>query len=214
MSIQLVDLATLYPLVSTDCPGLNENSAIDHLRWAARSFCMETHVSQDEVETDITATDPTLYVQSNSSHLVLHRIFSVSAADRILVCRTAEEMDTNGRSWRSRTGQPTTFIPGGVGEVRLVPIPEIAESGIIVRASFFPSRTTTKVDKQVADRYAEILASGALSRILRLTRQPWTDIREADRQLQQFNIDTSRCRPHGQANQALTSTRSRIRTQF
>lgn len=214
MTIRLVDLSTLYWMVSTDAPGLNENTAIDWLRWAARRFCMETNCSQDTVESSIAANDPILAVDSpNSTHLLVHRVLSVEAATRPIIIKSMDDLNATG-DWRARTGTPMWCTPESPNEMRLVPIPTVAEALITMRVSFVPKLTATKIDGDIADRYGEVIAGGALGQILRISGQTWTNTMEAEFRQRKFDLDCNRARPIGAKNNAFTTTRQPLIRQF
>lgn len=212
--IRLVELSTLYWMISAEAPGLNENTAIDWLRWAARKFCMETNCSQDTVESSISADDPILSVDSpNPTHLLVHRVMSVEAPNRIIEIKSLQDLNSFGE-WRARTGQPKMCTPESPNELRLVPIPTEAEALITLRVALVPSTTTIKLDKDIADRYGEIIAGGALGQILGMSGQTWSNPQTADIKQRKFNLDCNRVKPIGAMNNAFAESRPRIKRQF
>lgn len=216
MTIRFVNIVdVLYPLISAEAPGLNEFTALDHLRWAARKLCQEAHVSQDDIETTIAIGDPVLYVQSpNTAHLQVHRVLSVQTAARDIEIKGMDELNRQCPGWRQKEGTPYFCTANGTNEMLLSAIPTEAEALVNVRVALIPTTTTTKLDEGIAARYADTIADGALSRILAMGKQPWTDKRDAADRRVAFYIGISRARADGARNKSHASIQSPIKKLF
>jgi len=212
--IALAPLSDIYWMISTEFPGLNETSAIDWLRWAAHKLCSETNASQDTIESSIGANDPILSYESPSTQVLVHRVMSVQAPRREIAIKSMENLATENRDWRAMTGQPVACTPEAPGEMRLVPIPVDAETGIILRVALVPTWTALKIDRDILNRYADAISLGARGQILSMAGQRWSDPVQGVRFTSLFHTAIGRIKPIGAMNNAYTEERPAIRRQF
>lgn len=211
--MNFVNLSELYWMVSPEAPGLNEDVAIKHLREAARDFCSYTLASQETVELSIAVGDADLQVQPSSSYVVLKSVIRIDSPRGEIKPTTLGEL-ARRPNWRASTGAVTHYVEeGGAGELRLYPITTEAED-LHVRIAVMPSRGALKVDKVIVDRWGDAIASGALSRILRMSGQSWTNPVEATRKEADFTHYKSRARVMAHKDNGFTTTRAAIRRMF
>lgn len=214
MTIRLRNLSDLYGRIAIVAPGLNENSAIDELRYALLDFCMETHCSQDTIETSIAAGETAiLYDSPSPSHLFVCRVLSVDLPTGNLPIRTLDELREFG-NWREAEGPPRICTPEAPGELSTYPTTQEAITPIYVRIALAPTQTTTKIDEDVLNRYGNAIADGAIARILGMPGQTWSNPNEAMRRQRMFDIARSRARAESAKNQAHSTIQHRIRRQF
>lgn len=214
MTIRLRNLSDLYNRVAIVAPGLNENSAIDELRYALLDFCMETHCSQDTIETSVSAGEAAiLYDSPNPSHLFVCRVLGVGLPTGNLPIKTLDEM-REVDNWRAAEGYPRMCTPEAPGELSTYPTTQEAITPIYVRLALAPTQTATKIDEDVLNRYGNAIADGALARILGMSGQTWSNPNEAMRRQRMFDIARSRARAESAKNQAHATIRHSIRRQF
>ena len=77
-----------------------------------------------------------------------------------------------GNSWQTVTGQPWYFLGFNEDSLVLYPTPIEVESGVMTLSSR-PKRSATGWDPRLFERYGEIIAHGALGRLLNQTGTPW-----------------------------------------
>jgi len=149
------------------CPIPTVDNAI---RLTARDFCLRTR----EWRESESFTAPGVIQQFDidiPTGTELVRIVSVDVA--------GEPLDIFGRgelpaSWA--TCAPSNGLYHvGTDIYMLFPAP-IAGAVVTVETALMPSNTGTGISDDVFARHAEAIASGALSRLMKLPRQPWSDI--------------------------------------
>ncbi|MBP9118583.1 MAG: hypothetical protein KBF58_10940 [Methyloversatilis sp.] len=214
MTIRLRNLSDLYPLISAHAPGYNETSAIRELRRSLQDLCQYAAVSQDTVESSLAIGERTLFYDSpHPSHLVVHRVLSITTPTGQILPKALDEMN-EVHGWRTADGTPKWACPESPGELSLYPsAPTAVISPIYIRLALSPKSTTTKIDEDVMDRYSNIIADGALSRILRIGGQKWSNPGESADCQRRFTTACSNARAVGNKTNARTVMRLPIRRQ-
>lgn len=102
---------------------------------------------------------------------------------------TEEELETEVFKWRTETGvPPRAYMQDDKGIIYLYPIPsEDKAGGLEVSISTKPTRDGSKVTDAFYEEFAEVVAAGALSRLFRMPRRPWTDLESSREQAAIFN---------------------------
>lgn len=90
-----------------------------------------------------------------------------------------------GEAWKDHTGAPRYYIGDGEDLLRLYPTPDKDEVGTMTIA-VRPSRADTEWDDRLFERYGEVVADGALARLLNQVSTPWVEPNAALQRRQRF----------------------------
>jgi hypothetical protein len=202
-------LSDLYAMVSTQAPGYNEDSAIDELLRTARTFCRESLVSQETVETSIDANARTLVVDSPASQVAVHRVMWVTAPYGDIAIVTLAELNQCA-GWRTATGNPYRCANELDGELVLDRAPESAVTPVYVRVATIPKLVQVRVDAILVDEWGEAIADGALYRILRMPNQTWSNPGAAAEAKARYEIELSRAKAEAAKNRSVAVLRQRV----
>lgn len=180
----MTPLDSLLPLVlpfATNCP---EPTAISNLRLAARDFCQRTKIWREGQTVALTVPpgQVTLVAPAQAVLLDLDRVdWAGKPVDQI----TWDEFRDQHPEWETATGRPCAIAQEMIGGPFL--ISPVDAGDLKVWAYWMPSRTATSIPDFLAERFAERLADGALSYILRLPDEPYTNPTEAATRAAVFN---------------------------
>lgn len=208
-------ISTLLPLIAEAAPGLNENSAIDELRRAARTLCQQALVSQETQESAFTAGDTTLsYDSPDPTQVYVHRVMWVTCPRGNIPVETLAFINERFPNWRSLPGgSPCVVANENDGELALYPSvgTSNAESPVHIRLACAPTLAATKLDTSIVNQYAEDIANGALARILRMPKQTWTEPAAAADHSARFEQAISAARAQATLDRSVTSIKPVIR---
>ncbi len=140
------------------------------LRLTARDFCKRTREWR-ESESFTAQGIVNLFDIDIPPGTELVRIISADVAGEPLDIFGRGELPTD---WATCT-PPDGLYHVGTTEYRVFPVPP-ANARITIESALMPSNTGTGVGDDVFDRYAEAIADGALCRLMKMPRQPWSDI--------------------------------------
>jgi hypothetical protein len=158
-----------------DCP---EFVAINAIRNACIEFC-DKSLYWREVLNPITLVvgQSTYPLDPVSNGATVAQIVSASIGISSLMSGNEEKLSqTIGADWRSRIGPVAYFVQDDLDNVVLAQVPDGSQSDpLIITAAIRPERTATKVDKELFDRYAEIIGFGARARLHDTPGQPYSD---------------------------------------
>lgn len=157
------------PLVS-GCPDSIIEKAILN---ACIEFCQRTQSWRTtETETVIQHSFP--LTVSTPANAKLHRVLSVTADGVALASGIDLQLDESQSSWRDGTGQPVEWLMANDDELIVTPLPE-SNMQLGITACYHPARTAASVPDYLYDAHAEIIASGALARLLSMRGAAWTE---------------------------------------
>lgn len=168
------DLDEFLPNIRMYAPGVADPTAYFGIRQAAIDFCERTRAWRFTDDFNVTASDQDGLLSPFGS--VVHEIESVWFNGRLLRPVTPAWLDENVSGWRSGNdkpaGQPSyitqtepntiTMVPFGTGTVR-------------VSLYLKPSQDCDQLPDFLADQHRETIAWGALSRILLIPNQSFTN---------------------------------------
>lgn len=172
-----VEYTEFLPYVSPYAPNLAEPTALAHIRNACIEFCRESLLLQTDIDPiDITTGQNTYFIDSPIGTEIT-QVQSLYYKGLRLERKSQYELErAYTRDWQSLAGTPKVYTQFNPNEVVLVLNPqEDAVAGLTGRICYIPMRNSTKVDKIVFERFAEVIADGALSRILAIPNEPFTD---------------------------------------
>lgn len=209
--MNFVNLSDLYYAIAAQAPGLNEISAIDELRRAARTFARESMASQETIITAAAASSAVIVVDVPDAQVEPVGVLWIEgvASHRIHPV-TLENIQSLDPLWRTRQpGTPTCFVMETIDEITLVPAPLDAIDTIYVRACYQPTMTASKIDAALVRHYEEGLIDGALYRILRMPNCSWSNPQAAQQAQERYETAISRARADAQKNHTINTTEPR-----
>lgn len=202
------DLDEFLPNIRMYAPGVADPTAYFAIRQAAIEFCERTRMWRYDDEFEIAADDNEgLFAPSNA---VIHEIEEVWFEGVKLRRVTPAKLDDLIPGWRSDdtkpTGTPSYVTQTAPNEIILVPF----GTGTVKLTLFLkPAQDADEVPDFLADQYRETIAFGALSRILLIPNQSFTnaEMGAAFGQAFQSRIDGKSTK--GSAGQQRAPTRTR-----
>jgi hypothetical protein len=166
------DLTSFLPLVRQFAPGVAEPTAIVHLRQAAIQFCERTRLWRWDEAIDVSGDDPDLVAPDGSA---IHKIEAVRFNEQTVDPATTDYLDRVIPNWRtmvSTVSRPTWYTQSAPNTLRLVPR---AIGTVNLYAYLKPSQDATQVPDWMDEQYREAIAGGALSRILVIPNQSFSN---------------------------------------
>lgn len=172
-------------------PNCSEPQAINAIRNACIEFCQKTlFLQQDMDPITVQATVGTYEVDVPTGYK-LGTIISLYWDGIYIMRKTQAELEKiYGLNWQTiDTGVPryfTQFDPDTF-TVCLTPTENLT-NGFEGRISLIPTKDSTTIDEKVKERFFEVIAAGALARLLRTPNEPYTDDAKAMAYLSAFRV--------------------------
>lgn len=153
-------------------PGCAIPTAYFAIRQAATEFCERARMWRYEDEFDVSASDSESISTPYGS--VLLDIERVSFDGRPLEPVTVKWLDDHKNGWRDGqiVGRPEYLTQLELNTIRLVPG---CAGAVKVSLWLKPSQDAQDLPDFLADQYREVIAHGALGRILMMPNQPYTN---------------------------------------
>ena len=184
--------------VLAEVPGCPIYTARDHVRRAAIEFCKQTGVStHTTVDIDIDADEAVMTLPCPSVSVQSWQVLWLRVPEQGIVGPLARRsMVEHGLEWEGQTGNPPRgYVRLNRNEIQLVPTPDADESNAMsIHCSYIPQKDATYLDAILMDEYREAITSGALSRLLRMSKEDWYDRMEAQERKEWFAIAMSEAR--------------------
>jgi hypothetical protein len=199
------DFEDFLPDVLIHAAAVPEPTAILYLRRAAQEFCTKTKLWR-EVDC-LPATGGEFETVCVPPYSALVQLESVSLNGRDLFpLRGDRHAGRDG-------GEPDYFTQTGPDQMRLVPCGGSALVGQEMRMSMIlkPAEGAEMTADFLYDHHVEAIAAGALSRILMLPNQPYTDLARAGVFAGQFQAELDRLMGASIKGQQRANVRSRSR---
>jgi len=168
------DIDELLPRVMEVVPTCPEPTVIRHLRDAAIEFCRRTRVWRDYDTFPLSSEACEVIAADSEAQIfeITHASVTVTDdedEDAITVSdlepKTVDWLDEENPGWRDETGTPRYFTQLAPNTVRVTPKPEDA-AVLRLELVMVPSITAERFPDELIDTYGQVLADGALSRIL------------------------------------------------
>lgn len=199
--MNLVPLSDLYTAIAASAPGLNEISAIDELRRAARVLARESMASAESMPTSVTVGGQYVAVDEADSQVEPVGVLWVQYGSRRLHPITLNDLTIKNPGWRALPrGAPMEFVLETIDELTLIPTPDKDEATVILRVAYQPKRDADSIDEVLVRHYEEGIIDGALSRILGMPNTTWHNPTEAAMAKDRFETAVSRARQDGVRN--------------
>jgi len=196
--MDLVSIDDFLDEVMPEVPGCTDFAAMDHIRRAAIRFCRRTNVSQETVtELDIEADEPVLVISPPNTHVDVHKVMWVKGSSGFVYPLVRNTMMENRQDWENlgTAKNPTNYVRLNREEILLVPTPSTdLNAELDVHASFIPSRNATKLDAVLFDEWGYAIVCGALSTLLRVANESWSNPGLAREKDIEFSIEISKAK--------------------
>lgn len=177
------DLDAFLPGILPFAPGCATPTAHFGIRQAAIEFCERTRLWRSEDEFDVTLEGCEAVMSPGGSEIL--EFEKALFNDQPLIPKTTAWLDANENGWRSgtQTGRPRYITQTAPDTVTLVP----KEAGRLKMYLWLkPAQDCTELPDFLAGNYRETIAFGALSRILIIPNQSFTNVEMAGAFSQMF----------------------------
>ena len=188
-----------------------EPAAVNALRNATIEFCRTTMFHQVDIDPISVTAGEANYEFDLPRGTELVKVVELFYKNRRLEARTRQEvMRQYTTNYHELTGTPKSYLLGDPNTLTLVLTPdEDADEAITGRVALIPTRDSTGVDSTVTDRFAEVLAAGALARLYNTPNQPYFDPNGALVRRKQFDSGVAQAKVY--VNSAMTAAPMRVR---
>jgi hypothetical protein len=188
--------------------------ALQAIKNATIEFCQETRYIQDNLDAMAGITKIGTYdLEANEGTYKIADIVECWYGDSFLVPKSIEQLTQIYRStnWNTLGGNPYYYFRPSSQEIRLVPYPDVTQSGKInIRAALKPSRASTTIREEIYERFLEDIAYGARARLYNTPNQPYYDLKTSLEYMKRFNDVIADVRT--QVNKGLT--RASVQIEF
>lgn len=166
------DLELIYPLILPFAPGVADPTMNAWIRQAARDFCERTRLWRYEDELTVTANEAEAITTPVGS--VVHEIEEAYFDGQMLRRVSPAWLDEHEKLWRlgALTGSSSYVTQTEPGSIRLVPG---AAGTVKLFVWLKPSDDAEELPDFIIDKYREIIAHGALARILMIPNQSFSN---------------------------------------
>lgn len=201
----MTDLDDFLPQISPKAPGCPAPAAYIALVQAAREFCERTRTWRHSAEMVINDLDDIFFEPPEGATVM--EFESVLFEGMKLEAKTTDWMDRCMRGWRKGLeGYPRFFTQLNEGTLRIAPI----ENGILTVNCFLkPNMDADQLPDYLLDQYGEVIAWGALGRLLSTPDQPFTDFNTGAAYLAAFDNKLSSLAYRGTTGQQRVRPRVR-----
>jgi|APCry1669189369_1035219.scaffolds.fasta_scaffold05234_4 hypothetical protein len=167
--------SAFYPWVKPLVPACPDPYLDRALCDAAIEFCETTQAFQERVSLKVKANVATYPLTSSEGSPGM--VLGVTLGNERTVYPVYVDALTNvyGEQWKDQTGDPVMYLADDEDTLHLYPIPLNDDTGKMTLA-LRPNRSDTDWDDRLYERYGEIIANGALSRLLLQTGTLWADM--------------------------------------
>ena len=163
-------LPDVLPFVAA-CP---EPTALIHIRAAANIFFTKTLAWEYHEENVLAALGGEAYLIPIPDETEVAKVLEVYIDGAVVNPLSKLRSRATATDWRTEVSSPRTYIVPGRGILRLIPNNEI-EATISTNVAVAPTRLAESMDMDLMDRYRDAIVIGALSRIMSIPGQMFTD---------------------------------------
>lgn len=191
-------------------PGVPDPTAYKNIRLAAIEFCERTRLWKFEDEFDVTAAAPTSDITTPTGS-ILHDIEVVLFNGQELLPKAARDLDRLERGWRTNelgSGLPKYFTQIDQATLRVVPV---MDGTVYLCARLKPAQDADELPDFLANEYREVIAWGALGRILTIPGQSYSNPDLGTYYASRFGEKVDRLSTKGTTGQMNAPKRSRAR---
>lgn len=176
-----VTYETFLPEVLPYVRDVPEAAALNAIKNACIQFCQESQWLRDEPDGITIVAGQATYELDYPLGYTVAGIVRAGIGTRPLKPGAPELMvQLFGDDWRTREGGVSHYMQDESGYIRLVLVPNIAYTDTLnVVLAVKPSRSSTKVDRELWERWAEAIGFGARARLHDTPAQPYYDPEQA-----------------------------------
>lgn len=196
------------PKIHQFAPGIADPVAYEWIVQAAIEFCEKTRAWVDFDEYTLSGIDPSGIIAPADS--VIHEIATLNFNGEELQPRSPADMDNLVPGWRQgrARGNPMYFTQMTPNTVAVAPL----QAGRITAwLTLKPSPDARMLPDFLSDQYRQVIADGALARILVLPNQPFTNPTLAQAMLTNFQYKLMTLATKGASGQQRARLRSKPR---
>jgi len=176
--------SAFYPWVRPIVPGCPDPMVERALCDAAIEFCEMTQAFVERGKLALKAGRATYEVASDEGSPGM--VLGVTIGEQPLAPVYLEALSNRyGEEWKNHTGDPRYYLADSEDVLRVYPTPDKAASGTMTLA-IRPNRADTSWDDRLFERYGEVIADGALGRLLNQVSAPWAEPNAALQRRQRF----------------------------
>lgn len=167
--------ADFYDHIMPELPGNPQMPMVDNaLRNASIDFFDFSGAWTEDLTTLVTVIDQAIYdlplpVQTNTAW-----INKIRSDSREVDSTTAGNLTAKFGSWEIQKGQPVNYIQPNPDQIRVYAIPDDAYN-LYINAALKPSRSASGIPDALFNAYYQDIVSGALERLMRMSKKPWSD---------------------------------------
>lgn len=104
-------------------------------------------------------------------------VIDVTHNNVLLENRSTTWLDNEIPGWRSTRKTPKYFTQVDTEEIILAAVPDVGVTGgLVMTLALQPTQRASDFPRWIANRYIYDLANGAISKLMMIPGQPWTDI--------------------------------------
>lgn len=185
----MIDIEDFLPQINPKAPGVPLPTARQAILQAAMQICERSRLWKHSVELVVNDLDDIAFTPPEGAVLLDYESILFRATpdgcDIDLEAKTSDWMDRCMRGWRrgSIPGYPKYFSQTSIGTLRIAPI----ENGFVtINMTLKPTIDADQLPDFLMQQYGEMVAWGALGRILSTPDQPFTDFAAGAAYLQAF----------------------------
>jgi len=168
----MAKLEAFLPYVALHCMGVPEPSMLHEIRSAAVLFCEQSRAWKRIDSVSVRAGRGEYEIPLEDEAIVV-TIEEAIFNNQPLRPEALDALKSEWRDWISQTGTPLLFTQLDPDTLRLVPIPEADQpKGLTLRICYKPDRTAKNVPDWLFQRYAEVIAAGAIARLTAINSLP------------------------------------------
>lgn len=215
----MTTLTQFLPYVLPYVLGCPDSMALQVLRSVCIDFCTTSCLVQSaELQNVVAGTQD--YDIDLPTGTNLARVLAVFLGDKSLRPRSLESI-TSGTALIGTDGPdtPETNAPRvffqktpSAQAISLYPIPaEDKAKGLLIRAAYAPARSALSVADELFDDWAEVLAAGAISRLMAMNEQTFSNAKLADVYANQYNAGVRSASIQARAGLIVSASRVKAR---
>lgn len=161
-----------------NCPDIAARAAI---RNSIIEFCKESTWlrADDDSQTIVVGTSD--YTMDIPPYYQVASVVSVNIGGQVVQPKAPDELiKLLGGDWATRSGGAVYYVLREPDIIKLVMKPDTTyNDSLTYVVAVMPKRDSTKVDRQIFDRWAEVISYGARARLYDTPAQPYSDPNQA-----------------------------------
>jgi len=187
--------------IMPELPGIAEDLAEAQVLRSAIEFMDRAHVYQADhpAIAAVTGQGGYAWAPDDADTEVCH-VFNVWYEGEKLTAKNGDYLSDKYDYWPDETGTPEHYLQERTDTLILVPSPdEDLADAITVKVALKPAMTATGIPDDLFKDHREAIAAGALFRLMRMPKKPWTNFDLAAAYRQAFNNAIEEARHKQQA---------------